>query len=305
MKFNFFETSIKAFLFGIDQRLVAYQEYTKQRFPLYIMNTGDEVYLSNLFKDEKNQPYQKVPRMIFNIGGFSVNDDEISNPYNVAKFVDLDKESGYKTHKRSGMRRIPVVLSIESMVTFSNIFQYFTFLEIFLMTTYRTNIFKYYYLDKLLTGSFSYSASFDGDQNLNLAFDNEKRQITLPIPFEISLQFPSLDYFGDNTFNLGSFGTGGAGRGDNTTDLEGNPIQAGNVPDYVYNPKDDNDGNYPHVWSEGDTIGKLLHRVHPNNSEIDPESSEKIWHSDSENLTDEQERLSNSDDTQPKNNTLE
>lgn len=195
MLHNFFEVALTAMIDDLTNRLSPYSAYIKQKFPIMIMNTGDEVFIQNINPDSGTKLYNRVPRMVLDPEGVSVLLDQLTSPHNLGKFVEQDIVSGFKSSKVANVRRIPIELPMQAQVYFSNVFEFFSFIEILFCTTFRDNLFDFYYNDIRHTGSYNYQDSFDPQTNKSLGFDSEKRQRIMNLTFNVDLQFPAFDYY--------------------------------------------------------------------------------------------------------------
>lgn len=197
MKHDFLEMSIKAMIDDLTKKLEPFSSEIETKFPIMIMNSGDEVYLSNINDKSSTNLHDRVPRMVLDVNGFTVNVDQLTNPYIMSKFND--DNAGFVSPKRSMVKRIPIEFPITAQVYFSNVFEFFKFTEILLMVTYRNNVFDYYYAGKYLKASYNYQDDFTPDVNKTLAYDNDRRQRVLPLNFSLELQFPAYDYYNSNS----------------------------------------------------------------------------------------------------------
>lgn len=193
---DFFESALKGMLSNLTERMQPYSEYLNRTFPILVMNTGDEVFLQNIKPDDANKTlYNSIPRMVCDIGGINVLSDQLSSMTNYGRFTIQDDITGIKSEKVANFRRIPLNITVNAQVYFSNIFQYLQFVEILLMMTYDNCVFTYYYQDKFLQGNFNYQDQYNTEPNMSLSFDSDKRHRIMNLTFEVELQFPSFDYY--------------------------------------------------------------------------------------------------------------
>lgn len=197
MQHDFFQNALTSFIYDLNSRLKHFSNsINDSKFPIMIMNTGDEVYLANMQEDSKDKVrlYDRIPRMILSIGGADIKTDQLSNPNNFGKLSD--NSTGFNNTKVATVRRIPISFVVNSKVYFSNMLQYLSFIEVFLSTTFRVSSFNFKHSGAVHYGSYTSSNSFDGNPNFGLRHDSEKRRIELDITFELELQFPAYDYYG-------------------------------------------------------------------------------------------------------------
>lgn len=248
MVHNFFENALRAMMYDISLRSSPLNSVYKQTFPVAIMNTGDEVYMSNMFVDDPKQIYQRVPRMTFDIGGLTVNADQLTNPHTLGEFKDT--VHSFKKARAANVRRMPIEFEMSAQVYFSNIFEFLQFTEVVLMNTYKNNIFPFYYLDKRHVGSYSYQDNLTGETNSTLGYDTDRRGRILSLAFTVELQYPAYDYYGVPE-NI-DFDADGTGRGDALLPGKGSSL-----------------------IDSGTVINSLLSRIHPY-GRADIESSIKL-----------------------------
>jgi hypothetical protein len=204
MVHDFFENALTGFLKDIYGKLKPYEGVINAKFPVMIMNTGDETFLSNMLDEDSplsvSEPklYQRVPRMVCNPLGIDISTDQLSAKKTYGKMVDISN-LGYKTKKATNVRRIPLTTVISSKVYFSNIFQYLQFVEILLMTAFKENTYNFVYVGNTQVGSYSFTTSFEGVPNLSLSHDSEKRWREMELSFTLGLQYPAYDYYGGAT----------------------------------------------------------------------------------------------------------
>src|SRR5690606_13378187 len=145
-------------------------------------------------KDEEKQFYNRIPRLVLQTGGFSVQPDQLTAPRTWAKFVDKGSD-GIKTGKATYMRRIPLQTTMTGKLYFENIKQVFVFVEIMLSTSYRLNTYSFFHADKIHAGQYSYANDYEGRANLELAHDHTARRSEMDLVFDLGLQFPAYDYY--------------------------------------------------------------------------------------------------------------
>lgn len=195
MKHDFIDNGLTAFIADLDRKLVPYGEILGQKFPVAIKNTGDESFLTNQYKDNPKQFYNKIPRMSMQSGGFEVLTDQLTKPRNFGRLMDQNSMTGIKAAKRTNLRRIPLQTVFAAEAVFENMMQYFKFIEIVLSTSFRINRYSFYHAGYIQIGEYTYTNSYNGEPNLGLGHDTEKREIKMPMTFELNLQMPAYDYY--------------------------------------------------------------------------------------------------------------
>jgi hypothetical protein len=195
MKHIFFKTAGEAFINYLDSIFKYYSDAIGQQFPIYINNTGDEPFLSNLQNSGKNDSrYQFVPRMILDVQGFSLQTSQLTSPRVLGKFVNQSCED-FDVAKRTKVRRLPIDWTFAVEVRFSNILEFLQFTEIFYTVSYNNHYFTFYYAGTQYSASFFLQEDIESNANLQLQFDTDKRHRVLPLTFVLHLQYPAFDLY--------------------------------------------------------------------------------------------------------------
>lgn len=201
LKHTFFHNSLAAFISHFSGNMQPYRELVDAPVPVSIINTGDEVFLSTmLFKtpEQKTALYSHNPRISFSIGGIAKNTDELTSPFILGKFIE-DSASGFDAPKRANVRRVPTTISMNYEMLFSNIDQYFKFVDVMLTVIEQEQVFEFEYAGTIHRGSYSISSEqYDSSANLSLSHDSEKRRRILENSLEVKLQFPAYDVYSTN-----------------------------------------------------------------------------------------------------------
>lgn len=220
---NFFENSIKGLIYYLNQLMKPFANtLNNDSFPISVPNTGDEQFLRDMIDDKKIYDY--VPRWSINILGINNNENDRTNPNEngtfVAKTVNAAKRSK-STNFSAPLVRRPVVIGLATEVLFSDIFEYFRFVEIYLILSTNPHVYKFEHAGRVHIGTFTFPELSDSDVNFELGMEANKRERKLPINFELTLQFPAYQIYGiPGTSNSGwEDGTGGG-----TTDLSAGPM---------------------------------------------------------------------------------
>lgn len=193
-KKEFFKNAIIGFLNDIKIVISDFNDVKNFETPVYIKSTGDEVF-DNLLTDKINvtdkQITNKVPRMVFDIGGFTVLTDQMSNPNVHGNFIITN--SGFSNNYVANVKRIPLELGLTCEVVFDNILDFFTFTEVILTNSYKTRTYRFLYNGYEYEGNYSFDDSLNSDVSLVHSHDSERRQRKLPLTFILNLQYPAFD----------------------------------------------------------------------------------------------------------------
>lgn len=225
---DFFKNAISGMIWYIRELMKPYSNTlsSDNKFYIGIMNTGDEKFMFDMV-DEK-AIYQHVPRWTFNILGINTVNGERTNPYENGTFTAKTKNAiGIeKTENFSApLARRPVDIGVASSAVFSNIFEYFRFVEIYLTISIRPHVFKFYHANKLHYGSFTFEELADTDTNVTFGMEAEKRNRKLPINFTLRANFPAYHIYGIPGSNDEGFNSpNGPGSGGGTENLVASPM---------------------------------------------------------------------------------
>lgn len=203
---TFFQTALAAFISDFSSNIEPFRDAIsistenvgqKSIVPVYISNTGDEVFLSTmLFKseDEKKKLYQQNPRIVFSVGGISTDTDALTNPHEFGRFVVSDSDQ--KFEKASKVRRIQTRVSLPYEMIFSNIDQYLKFVDVMLTVFDRATVFEFVHAGKIHQATYNLTANdYDSSANFSLGHDSDKRRRLMNASIELVVQFPAFDVY--------------------------------------------------------------------------------------------------------------
>lgn len=224
---DFLESSITGMIWYIKELMKPFKNTLNNKvFPVSIMNTGDEKFLFDMI-DEK-AIYSHSPRWTFNILGVNTKNSDRTNPRENGSFVAKTTNSlgQSKTENFTAkLSRRPIEVGFQSEVVFNNIFEYFRFVEIYLILSTNPHIFKFYHSNKLHYGQFTFPELDDTSANVTFGMESEKRNRKLPVNFTLNLQFPAYNIYGlPGSANEGFNGPNDDGSAGGTEDLTGDTM---------------------------------------------------------------------------------
>ena len=204
-KHDFIRTSLTAFIGSLDN---LFAEYAKQHlsnnvFPIFINNSGDEVYLSNMtaIGEKEKEHYNHTPRLSMVISGISAQPDQLTAT-GITGRIQVANENGYKVNGLTHLRRIPLKVILRGEAVFSKVHELFTFIEYYFSATSHTALgYEYLHAGSVHEGVWQNIWDFDQEINTNLSFDGDKRGIKLPLIFEIECQLPAYNLYRAKGFN--------------------------------------------------------------------------------------------------------
>lgn len=196
-KHDFLKTSLRATIATFDNMFSEFSNrYTEdKKFPIYILNTGDEVFLSNLTDTSKegNTYYEKIPRMVISLGDFNVDVTQLTSPTTINVMA---KKDGINQMGKTIATRVPLNIVLKSKIQFSKIDEYLEFLEYFLCIMYSYSIyFNYSHGTVVYTGFIKPIYDYDLNTNFNMGFDSDSRNKTLSINWSLDVQMPALNIY--------------------------------------------------------------------------------------------------------------
>lgn len=263
-KHDFIKTALTGVIASFDEVFKPYLTHLNNDvFPIFINNTGDEVYLSNMHNIGKGgvEHYEHVPRMSMALGGFNVQADQLTAPANIA-FLQVEK-SGMKRDAMSHLRRIPIVTILRAELVFSKVHEVLTFIEYYLSVLSHSAI-TFDIVHGGTVHQIAVNTVFDFEKEINtaLSFSADKRGITLPMNFEVEMQFPAYNLYKPETLNF--FEEPGVILTDNTA--ASNSRIFGNDED-IPNCSDDSCGDCKSCKDKRSGRGmiKIIHNTHINN----------------------------------------
>jgi len=188
---NFFEEGLEAFIQSFRKRI----EFFSKDFPVYIINTGDEVYLNNWRTAAKTKDiYEQTPRIVLDILDLQVNTDQLSSPHERGSFVM--NVAGRSKKYSARFRRIPVTVSVSAKLTCDNILEQFKYLDLIFSLFFKVNTFSFLHMGNRQEGYFEFDASSaTTERNVTLGQDTERRHRVINFTLQVGLQYQSFDYY--------------------------------------------------------------------------------------------------------------
>jgi hypothetical protein len=224
---DFFKQAVTGMFSYLNQLMKPYKNtLNNDVFYIGLANTGDEKFLMDMIEDKA--VYSNVPIWTFHILGINPKNDDRTNPHENGVFIAETRNAlGKKNIENftAPLARRPVELGFSSQVKFSNIFEYFTFVEIYLMLSTYPHLYEFYHAGKRHIGMFSLPEIPDSDVNVTFGMEAEKRERKLELPIILNLQFPAYRIYGiPGTSNEGYNGDGEGGEGGGTDDTAAGPM---------------------------------------------------------------------------------
>jgi len=198
IKHEFFELAGKAFIDYLDQMFKPFSDNIGSTFPIMITNTGDEIFLHNMFNDvvDNEKPlYSSIPRMSLDVRGIGIQSEQLTNYHDVLANATVQDSAGFNKRVKLPVRRIPVTWTFNTEVVFNNIFEFLTFTEIFLTVSHHNHTFSFFYAGSEYHCMFLIPTDVETNVSLNLAYDTSKRERRLPLNFMLELQYPAFDIY--------------------------------------------------------------------------------------------------------------
>lgn len=209
---NYFPIAASAFISYLDTIFKPFEDSlpTKQKFPIAILNTGDEVFLTNKYAENDKSTatfYNLVPRLSLDVKGFTIDNSQLTNRNVYGEIIGKNEED-FDQKYVIPVRRIPTEWIFATEAHFNNIIEYMKFVEIYLTTSHHNHYFTFNYAGKEFNGAFFLQEDLESNANMLLQFDTEKRKRILPMTFVLQLQFPSLDMYPRGLHDDGSIPAG-------------------------------------------------------------------------------------------------
>lgn len=196
---SYFQSAAQAFINYLDVVFKPFSEQIDQKFPIFILNTGDEAFLTNKYSvdkpDKKTETlYALRPHMNLDVKGFNIDASQFTAKNALGTFTAKNADE-FAERFVAPVRRIPVNWVFSAEVTFNNIIEFLTFTEVFLTASHHDHFFTFYYAGTEFNCTFFLQEDLESTANMMLQFDAEKRKRTLPLTFVLSLQYPSFNIY--------------------------------------------------------------------------------------------------------------
>lgn len=193
---DFLKNGITSFLKNFDINISHFSDYVNAKIPIYILNTGDLSFLSLIsgaLETKSIETHESVPRIVFDINDINIRSDQISNPYKLGLYTNkvIDQSKDFLT----SVRRIPIEIPMSGMAYFSNILQYFEFVQYFASVMYKLNKFTFIYAGKIWDASYSLDDSLSSEVRKTISLTSDSKYRTAPINCVLTLQMPAYNPF--------------------------------------------------------------------------------------------------------------
>lgn len=202
---TFFRTSIIGFIDALDRLFEPYAKQhlkNNQKFPIFINSVGDEVYMSNLTSigEKQVELYDYNPRMSLSFGGISIEQDQLT-AFAVVGRTQVKNASNQKIDVLTHLRRMPIKLLLKAEIVFHKLSEMLEFIEYYLHATSHLGMgFEFMHAGCVHQATFGYAWEMDPSINFGLEFSSEKREVRVPITFEVNVQFPAHNFYESKGF---------------------------------------------------------------------------------------------------------
>lgn len=206
---QFIKASIRSSIDLLDRVFEQYkQQYIRDKvFPIFIMNTGDEVFMSNMtdIGEAKTELYDRLPRMVLSVKDLSIDTDQLTKPGNKTRIgakVNDELKMGW-----TSARRIPLSLIIQTKTFFSTLNEYLEFIEYYITIIANYSLsFSFYHNNVLFQGLIKQVFDYENDTNYDLSFDSATRNKSIEMRFEIDIQMPAYNIYPVENLNSNDLG---------------------------------------------------------------------------------------------------
>lgn len=204
-KHDFLRSSMTGFIATLDNLFENYQKHiNNDKFPIFIVNTGDEVYLSNMSNmgSSGKEHYDYVPRMAMSFSSISIQSDQYTAPGVIGRINVKNKSNSLTVSGLTHLRRIPITIQLGTEVVFSKIHEVLSFVEYYVSAVSHTSLaFEFIHNGIVHQAAFEQLTDFDKDTNFSLGFAGDKREHRLPLSFVLNVQMPAYNLYKAKGFN--------------------------------------------------------------------------------------------------------
>lgn len=233
-KHDFYENALTATVKYLVMLFQPFANQVKQPVVVGFINLGDEKFTSDMIIAKKD--YDFTPRCTLDLGGFSEQRGDLSNKNTYGNFEAINLDTNKIEHYSAKMQRKPIDVVINAELVFSNVFEYMTFLELYLMLTDEYHSFIFYHAGKKHEAILELPEFQDSETNTTFGLNSETRQRKMVLTFNLKTQFPAYriyglggtNFVGNNDYNDDSGNTGDGGGGKPTGEA-GNGNDGGNI----------------------------------------------------------------------------
>lgn len=216
-EFNFIERGFESFIRSLQTKFRKYRE----DFPVYIFNTGDEVYMFD-WKDtggsgktfKASDIYQSKPRLEIKIDDLQINSDQLTMPFIEGVFtIPIDKRD---TTFYGQVKRIPITYTVTATLVCDSLLHSFKYTELLLTMMYRSNTFEFWHAKRRHQGVYFIQDSLPTEKTVEMSFSPDSRDWKLGLTINVNMQFPAFDFFNPSNRSI-------------------RPITAGTIKDVEFN----------------------------------------------------------------------
>lgn len=202
-EFNFIERGFESFILSLQTKFRKYRE----DFPVYIFNTGDEVYMFN-WKDSDGPGktfkvgdiYQSKPRLEIKIDDLQINSDQLTMPFVEGVFtIPIDKRD---TTFYGQVKRIPITYNVTATLVCDSLLHSFKYTELLLTMMYRSNTFEFWHAKRRHQGVYTIQDSLPTEKTIEMAFSADSRDWKLGLTISVNMQFPAFDFFNSSNRSI-------------------------------------------------------------------------------------------------------
>ena len=196
MKLNTITNAITGLIADLESRLVPFGEIYNCKFPCYILHSGDESFVNKKYDFMKNQTQisQSIPRFVLSPQDLSVEMNEIASPSATGMYIDHMTDD-IKIQRKGPLNIVPVVVSFNSQIVFTDILQAWAFVEYAFDCLWPQATFTFLTHGKENIGVYTWGDSFSPQKKTEFQFSPERDHVTLDIPFQLQFHLVSTGYF--------------------------------------------------------------------------------------------------------------
>lgn len=163
--------------------------------PVFVLQTGDgSFWLDKKFQDVNNKElYQKIPRFVITFDDFEINQDNMTNKFNV--FVYKFKEKVYDCK----FRRLPIDFTIQTDFVSSNFLKMLENFTILSSITLNPNPFTYEFLGSTFEGAYTIASTSHDKPGMEVSSATRNFSVKTMLTLQLHIVSPTIPSIRENT----------------------------------------------------------------------------------------------------------
>lgn len=193
-KHDFFENAMTAMVKYLVMLYQPFSNVVGQNTIVGFVNSGDEKFLQDMILS--GNQYDYTPRCSLVMIGLTEQRGDRSNKNTYGKFQAKNLDNKKIENYSAQYRRVPIDVSIEAEMVFTNIFEYLTFVEIYLMMTDEYHSFNFWHGGNVYNAILELPEIAEPTINTEFGINSDTRQWKMVLNYNLKTQFPAFKIYG-------------------------------------------------------------------------------------------------------------